>query len=467
MNRNVEVRKFDGDEDVRRARSGDTSAAGMYLRRSCLPYLIGAARNIAPSANAAEHEDMVQDAILKLLNRWAEGEGPTSDPRQYLIAIMRNSRASALRSPRSQVQQLDDLSPDSWPASTDDDRLRQVDLHAEGAIIRAAFGRLKPAHQRVLSAVLIEGRKPAELVGGFGASAPAISNTLSRAKKALRRAVLIELLSSGDSRCTRNAKRIPENVHTEFATHAESERGLAHVQKCESCQSSWKKFGALASALGIVPLFIATGLMTDAPDAAAATTGSAPKPANADRLLTSSSVAPRYAVLAQPWVLGAGAMVLVLGAVLISGPIIAQRIAEAQTPTSTGTTAVSQRIDENHPDATRNVREDYATRFDVSTVNSGSTASISLDFAVLDSPEWNVVSVSFSLPQGYTLEAPEGWACMTSPTGSSCTPTVKHPPAADFTVTSGSGRPVAGDYSLDLITMSEATIIHGQATGTF
>lgn len=436
--RSGELEAGDGlDGLVRRAAAGDSAATGEFLAQS-LPYLMGAARKIAPLRGAEDHEDMVHDACLKLLAAWSSGGARIDNPRGYLVATMRNAFIDELRSPRSRVEAagslglaetgediegspLDARFADHPELRVDDEAARsRIDAAAERALVRDAFERLRPEARSLLAAVLVEGRGLAELSEEQGRSAAAISSSLMRAKQALRRSVLIVMLSEGGPECAADAERLPERVLDDPDAHRAGERGLAHARGCERCRSNWRRFAALAAAFGIVPLFAVDAMIRGArpalaadPDPHAAADRTSGIEAPAPSVVSGRGSSPVLRAFAAPWVLALSAALVFAAGALVAIDLVraageaggAVAGSSADTRADPGTGAVTE------VDQSAGGRE-YATRFEVSASREGESATLRIDFAVLDAPEWSVGGLRLELPDGAVLTAADpGWSC--------------------------------------------------------
>lgn len=482
-------RDRDPGDLARRASEGDTVAAGEFLASS-LPYLMGAARKIAPRLGSEAHEDMVQDASLKLLALWAEGEREVENPRGYLVTTMRNAFIDELRSPRSRVDTFDaaglltgDLEDGEGslaaarlvehPELRVDDAAAHgmVDSAAEREIVREAFGRLRPEAQRVLVATAVEGRRPSELVGEFGRSAPAISSAASRAKRGLRRATLAVLLEEGGPECARHAEALPDRVLADPDEHAAGERGIAHARGCERCRRNWRRFAALSAAFGVVPLFAAVevigGARPAAADAGSAQGEQAARAGSAtphERSALQSTPRPRASgagappvlrALSSRWVLAlGGALVLAAGALVVIDIVRPAEQSRAAAPVSSA--AVTE-VDQSGSGESLGGRE-FDTRFEVSTSREGSQASLLLDFAVLDAAEWEVDSLRLVLPAGAGVNAAGGWDCDGAGAAVTCAPRDARPGPSAFSITLPEGG-LEGEarFSLEIAAVASGT----------
>ncbi len=240
------------DRYAHAANAGDQDAAGRYLAEN-LPHLSAMARWLARDTNGLiDPDDLAADTIASLLALWKAGRGPVANPNAYLIRAMRNRIIDAYRSPRSRVQGISD-SEHEMPA--DEVQTRQIDLYREYEYIREALTSLPEDQQLVLTATVVEGRKPAELEGELDRSASAIYSLTHRAKAALRRATLRVILSeNAPEECRRAATRLPETV-TVDVDDARSSAGMEHIRTCARCRAAWLRFGSMAT-LGLTTLLV-------------------------------------------------------------------------------------------------------------------------------------------------------------------------------------------------------------------
>ncbi|MFF1540092.1 RNA polymerase sigma factor [Microbacterium sp. NPDC058269] len=244
------------------AANGDRRAAGMYYAQN-LSQLSMIARKIA--GDSYDPDDLLGEALLIVLSRWAEGSGPTGNVNAYIAKVMRNKLLDEVKSPRSKVRHF---APTDDPAAPTDDRIRRIDHSAELALVRRALLLLPPDQQEVLTATVIEGRKPGELETQLARPVSAIYALTRRAKANLRRTMLRLLLEENARQdCAAAAKRLPEVI----GDSPDTTRGggsADHYQSCRRCRRVWARFAALAT-LGITPLVLLSDLISTPPASAA------------------------------------------------------------------------------------------------------------------------------------------------------------------------------------------------------
>ncbi len=133
-----------------------------------------------------EPEDLLQDAILNLLERYANSSERPESINAYLIRSMRNRVIDLIRSPSRQVKSFD-------PAY-----LPSVAPHARGVApettwvvmeVRRALDALPPLQREIAVQVLVLGRKPGDVAAETGRAPDAVYSALRRARRSLQTAL--------------------------------------------------------------------------------------------------------------------------------------------------------------------------------------------------------------------------------------------------------------------------------------
>lgn len=437
-------------ELVRAAASGDRQAAGEYLARH-LSYLSLMSRRL--SMQKVDPEDLLSEAITRLLELWASGTGPTDEVNRYIIAAMRNRVIDELRSPRSRVAALEFV-PDADLTVDDRAQTDRVDIHGELTTIRRAFEQLPEAQQKALHEIVVRGRKPAELVVELDRPAPAISSLLRRAKLGLRRSLLTVILSEkGFPDCVSNAQELPATILDSPDDYPMSDHQLDHVRSCPRCRAGWSRFAQLATALGLLPLLSMSLVLAGRPSGASAapeSRGGGTEPAASPRLPASESgalgplgvatvaVAARFALAAAAVVIGVG---------ILAAPAI-----------PAGISPVTMMAAEASP------RAPVEATLTAEVEGDTSSRSLAVSFAVRDA-EWSIASVTLDLPEGITVRtAPTGWTCQSTPEGARCETAVRNSTGGVLTLSSPPQRAGQG-YRLRIVAISGDTTINAEATG--
>lgn len=480
-------------------KQGDASALSALITAH-LPYWMSAARQIIETDGRSrtvggpkeEPAELVQEALLKLLEQWQNGQGPTSNPRAYVTTIMRNSYANKFRSPRARERPLEESAAEE--VFTTAGNIEQVDVVREMEVVARAMSKLKPEHRTVLQAVTVEGRKPGDLTEMLDRPAPAISNLLSRAKHALYRQVLIEHLGDGEHACQENAERLPSRVREDPSLHAPTDPGIQHIDECEPCQHNWRRFATILSAFGLLPLLIVTQLHNGAAPAAATTGDAPPEPHSADKPQAQSQAAGHTQAPRQ----NGGAPSLLRMSAALTTPAPAAATALATGPSTAGplTRALSSRIvlavgiacllvsaaagiaytmfgttpgeEITYTGAFDDVNP-YGLSFDVTldTTDAGVLHTIRADLAAQKDTPFIMRQLTLDLSPGTKLlSAPDGLECDTAGEITVCAPI--HPQGFDrsivFEVQSAAS---SGSFILQIDADADGTVASGRASGSW
>lgn len=366
-------------ELVRAAAAGDRRAAGEYFAQN-LHRLSIAARKIA--GTSADHGDLLGDALVIVLAKWAEGTGPTGNVNAYISKIMRNRLLDELKSPRSQVRHLE---PDDDPPAQEDPRVRRIELDQEYVLVRRALSQLPTDQREALIATVIEGQKPRDLEARLGRPAASIYSLTKRAKDNLRRTTLrILLLDGARPECAHAAKGLPQVVGD--APEDTSGMTTDHYRTCRRCRRLWARFGALAT-LGLVPFLVVSDLVAPSPASASSEGGKIAEPANpAPSVMRGEGgrmrvVAGHAADLAGPITAAVGATLLIL----LIAAFMTRTVWFSSEPTA-----------------------DIEV---VATSTSATTMELTLRFQVVDEV-WHTNTLEIRLSQPIqSIQAPAGWLC--------------------------------------------------------
>lgn len=494
------------------ARAGDTEAAATVLRE-LLPYWLRAAYSILGHNNTIanlEAADLVQEAVLKLLELWSQGQGPDSNTRSYVTSIMRNSYVNRLRSPLVRERTIEDAESGQELQFTDD--YREVDLSSEAAAVRRAFADLAEDHRLVLNAVMLEGRKPASLVVELGRPAPAISSLLARAKQALHRSLLVDYLARGGKLCAENARKLPSRVNDRLEAHTEKDRGLPHVLDCDTCKINWRRFASVSTALGVLPFFTVTQLVRDETVAAAAqalpkeafsegSLGSTENPSfegsasNAGGAGNASTVggaggagagaasgaagaagvaATVTTALSSNLALVASIALAVVGAGMVVSSFLAtgsENVVVAADESSDPQVTSAETIGEQQSAVISLPQNRYGAELDVRLGfdAAGALQSIDTDFDVSLAESWQLTEVRLTLSPGTELvSTPSGLNCSGSSTAQLCTvsPGSRSVGNLLFSVNDEAGKD-QGSFDLSLTAKVDGESITGSASGSW
>lgn len=428
---------------VQAAATGDRRAAGEYFALN-LRKLSAIAYRVA--GDSFDPGDLLGEALLIVISKWADGTGPTGNVNAYIAKVMRNRMLDEFKSPRSQVRHLE---PTHDIAAQEDDRIRLIELGPQLDLVRRALAELPPDQQEVLGATVVDGQKPRDLVEQLGRPTTAIYSLTKRAKTNLRRAML-RLMLEEDARpeCAAAAQRLPENVGNS-PDETTGGRSAEHYRTCRRCRRVWGSFAALA-ALGIVPLVVVGDLLS-APSASASTgedaraeapmSPAAPSPVPPTSL-TPSAPAPRPRGLLGARLNLAGLLLALTGIALVGVLVVAfmtETLWFEREPTA---------------------------QIDVDAVPVGATLiDFALDFEVVDET-WRTRSLEITLSdEVLSVAAPEGWECGAEARVVTCATDRMSAPGGTFRIEHTDPDDVVV-YDIELVTATDAgATVVGTASG--
>lgn len=326
--------------------------------------------------------------------------------------------------------------------ASDDSPLREADLWAEFALVRAALLHLPADNRLMLQGVVIEGRKPAVVAAELGRAGTAGSALLLRSKAMLRRGLLVELLSRAGDEHAANATLLPSRVHAAPTDHDPGDRGIAHILQCETCRASWATFAVIGSGLGVL-LLLVIGQNVLQPAAAAAVvadpllgtgTGRGSASGREDSAQTASAVdasggmskvraaivraAPRR--VARLVALAAAGVVLVVG-----GATTTVGIVSAADSPATGSSTESVVSSTDAP----------AAEFTIVVTYVGEVAQVAVELDIAGSGTWAIQTASIILLGGaYISQSPDGWECAPDAGGGDCSVAGIEPTGGTFVI---------------------------------
>ncbi|MFL6125335.1 sigma-70 family RNA polymerase sigma factor [Actinophytocola sp.] len=209
-------------------RHGDLAAYGLLYKRH-----LGAARRAAGglTATAAEREDLVAEAFVRLLRVLRAGGGPDDEFRAYLITTMRNVMISWRRRDGavSVVAEVPEVERSTSPEAVVGDR-----LHA--ALAAEAFASLPERWRLVLWRTEIEEETPAAVAKSLGMTPNGVAALAYRAREGLRQAYLDQHVPAEvRDGCRGLVCELAGWVRGRF-TSQKMRRVAAHVDGCPECQ---------------------------------------------------------------------------------------------------------------------------------------------------------------------------------------------------------------------------------------
>lgn len=178
---------FDGANDatdetlLRRFSTGDQAAA-LVLTRRLTPRVLALATRML--RDAAEAEDVAQEAMLRLWRaapEWRDGE---AKPSTWLHRVAANLCIDRLRKRKRAGPPLEDVDEPADPQPGAEARL---DAGDRAAAVRAALARLPDRQRRAVALRHFDGLGNPEIAAAIGVTVEAVESLLVRARRSLAR----------------------------------------------------------------------------------------------------------------------------------------------------------------------------------------------------------------------------------------------------------------------------------------
>ena len=438
---------------VAAANQGDREAAGTYLARH-LQFLSAMSKQL--SMDQIDPEDLLSEALVRLVEKWASGNGPSEHVNAYVIRSMRNRVIDELRSPRSKTDAVEDEQLDTLVGADDGMALEQVDLHHEFDLVRGALATLPKEQQAVLIEMTVNGKRPAEVSTLLGRTAPSVSTLFQRSRAALKRAVLVVLLEQGQEECRRNAPKIPAVPADSPDDYPGGTRGMGHVFSCPDCRKQWAVWARMGTLFGFLPLLTVAFVMHRPIAASAATQKN--NPSTHPPAPPAQSAAPSAARVAAARLTPASRLIRA-GLNLGRAPAAFFLVATLLGTAGIAVVAVPAITAASHATQTRPTAE-----LTVMATPEGSSTALDIHFDV-HAPTWTVKSFTITLPADvHVLSAPAGFTCSPSLGGGTCT-VPAGTVAGTLSVTRGPTNPAGSRYRIVIIASTTTTTVTGTATG--
>ena len=250
-----------------RAREGDQTAfTELYTRP------LAAARRVASSyRRAGDPDDLVNEALTRVLGAVQRGGGPDEAFRAYLFVTLRRTAAE-------QIARMHDEPVAEVPEPVEAEAQSPPLDPAERQLVVGAYESLPAQWQSVLWQTAVEGRRPREVAATLGISGNAASALGYRAREKLRQAYLQAHLQA-DPRpgCEPHRSRLGAYVRDGLSRRDRASTD-AHLEDCDACRGLLAELVDMNSMLvrSLFPLFaLATKAGALAAGGAAATTGGA------------------------------------------------------------------------------------------------------------------------------------------------------------------------------------------------
>jgi hypothetical protein len=347
-----------------------------------------------------------------------------------------------------QLSEADEVEAMEHPA------LRRAEIHSEIDLVRTAMEHLPHDQRAVLTATVVDGKKPRELEDELSRPASAIYSLTSRAKANLRRTMLRLLLEeNAPSSCRLAAQNLSDpvpNSPDDLPTHL----ALDHYQTCRRCRRAWFKFGSM-STLSLAGLLIVGDLIlgptsqaqanTDSPQTASDTPVPGVTPASGPSVPVSSGgaadgvqpVRANPTSLTSRWLLGGALATLAAGgtiAAFVLHALLTQQLWFAPQPT-----------------AYLEVQTEAIT---------SSKVTFEVDFAVREE-SWRVQSLEIIFDEPVRdVSGPQGWECHASNKTVLCTSDLPQAAGGTFTIThSPFNDPTGWSFSLHALAEQGAEVV--------
>jgi RNA polymerase sigma factor (sigma-70 family) len=201
-------------ELIAAVRGGDQRAYGELFERH-RDSAVRLARQLVPAADA---DDLVSEAFIKVLAVLQAGGGPDVAFRPYVLTAVRRLHVDRIRAtskvtPTDELERFDPGVPFADPAIAD----------FENSAAAKAFASLPERWQMVLWHLEVEGQKPADIAPMLGMTANSVSALGYRAREGLRQAYLqMHLADTGQEECRWVTERLGSYVRGGLAKREET-----------------------------------------------------------------------------------------------------------------------------------------------------------------------------------------------------------------------------------------------------
>jgi RNA polymerase sigma factor (sigma-70 family) len=226
-------------------RAGDTSAFGVLYDRHCQ-----AARRLAQvlMRDPSDAEDLVAEAVAKVLSALRGGRGPEMAFRAYLLTAVRHAGYDRVRRDR-RLELTGDLSRFEPPGGSGGGASEPTMAGLERSYAARAFAKLPDRWRMVLWHTEVEGEKPATIAVMLGLSPNAVAALAYRARERLRQMYLQEHLTAiGDPACHWTADRLGAHVRGGLAGRERSKVD-SHLAACGACRQRQAELAEVNSSL--------------------------------------------------------------------------------------------------------------------------------------------------------------------------------------------------------------------------
>jgi RNA polymerase sigma factor (sigma-70 family) len=238
----IETGPEDG-ELVAAVRAGDMEAYGVLFDRH-RRVARGVARRLACSA--AEADDLVAEAFVRVLAALRGGGGPDGGFRSYLLTTLRNTSRDRARADH-RIELTGDMTRHDRGEPWEDTAVAGL----EAGLAARAFTSLPERWQRVLWRTTVEGASPAEVAPHFGLTPNGVAALAYRAREGLRQAYLQEHVARPYAHGP-TVDRLGAWVRGGLAV-GQRERVEAHLGRCAGCRALAAELAEVSGGLCEVP----------------------------------------------------------------------------------------------------------------------------------------------------------------------------------------------------------------------
>lgn len=227
-----QIDQIDETELLVRARAGDGSAIGALYEAHREPAL----RMAQLLAGPERADDLLADAFARVVARFREGGGPTTNFHGYLFTAIRN-RHRDLQRRAGRENPASDL-PWLLEGRVDPAQDEEADHRLDDAIASAALARLPAPWQQVLLLLDVEGKPVGEVAELLGLTPAATASLAYRAREGLRTSYLDQLVRPGphqSDECEWLRPYLSRYVRGSLPAAAVA-RADQHLPGCEECE---------------------------------------------------------------------------------------------------------------------------------------------------------------------------------------------------------------------------------------
>ncbi|WP_116998206.1 RNA polymerase sigma factor [Desertimonas flava] len=230
--RRDDLRDSSDGELLRLVGDGDNEALATLYERHYHDALRFAQR-LSSGSGLRSAEDIVAEAVRRVLTALDGGSGPVIGFREYLFTAVRSVSMSPPRSFHVEA-------PHESPAAGE---VPAVDEALDGLVVRQAFASLPARWQHALWMVIVTGMKPIELGPVLGLSPNAVAALVKRARDALRIAYVRAYLPRPAAlACRRAIDQLARCTVTSLGDGPQ--RALdAHLTACDDCRRAAATIG--------------------------------------------------------------------------------------------------------------------------------------------------------------------------------------------------------------------------------